>query len=84
MKIHTKNVPFNIIRTMEAHLTKRGISVPHEKLMNAIMEMIARNEKEMLCEIERKKDQDLKLKKWLDEPIEADKTDALKEHDMVV
>jgi hypothetical protein len=48
------------------------------------MELIARNEKEMLGNIERKKNQDMKLKKWLDNPIETKKTDSLKEHDMVV
>jgi hypothetical protein len=84
MKTQTKKVPFNIIRLMEKHLSKRGINVPHEKLMDAIMELIARNEKEMLSNIERKKNQNMKLKKWLDNPIETEKTDALKEHDLVV
>jgi hypothetical protein len=38
----------------------------------------------MLSNIERKKNQNMKLKKWLDNPVETEKTDALKEHDLVV
>ncbi len=84
MNIETKKVPFNVVRIMEKHLSKRGVSIPQKKLMDAILELIARDENEILRLIEGKKNQDIKLKKWLDTPIETEATDALKEHDSVV
>ena len=46
-------------------------------------DFIANNEDEMLRMLEEKKIE-MKMKKWLETPVEAEKTDMLKEHDLVV
>jgi len=52
--------------------------------MDTIYELLAKNETEILHSIEEKKNYELKLKKWLESPIETKRTDALEEHDLVV
>lgn len=79
-----KKVPSHVIKIMEKHLSKKGISVPNKRIADAILEIIARNENEIVRIMKTKKDQDTKLKKWLDTPIETEKTDSLREHDSVV
>jgi hypothetical protein len=69
---------------MHDHLSKRGFDVSQGKLMETIFEFIANNEDEMLRMLEEKKNFEIKMKKWLETPVEAEKTDALKEHDLVV
>jgi len=69
---------------MHDHLSKRGFDVSQGKLMETIFEFIANNEDEMLRMLEDKKNFEIKMKKWLETPVEAVKTDALKEHDLVV
>jgi flagellar basal body rod protein FlgF len=84
MKSETEINSVRIIRTMHDHLSKRGFDVSQGKLMETIFEFIANNEDEMLRMLEEKKNFEIKMKKWLETPVEAEKTDALKEHDLVV
>lgn len=52
--------------------------------MDTIMELIAKNEKEMLQMLKEKKDYEVHVKNWLESPVETEHTDALEEHDLVV
>ena len=60
------------------------MNIRDRKLMETILELLAKNENEVLCRIKEKKNYETKLKKWLDSPIETECTNALEEHDMVV
>jgi hypothetical protein len=75
---------FDVIRIMQSHLSKRGLRVSPRKLMDTIFELLAKNESEILYSIKEKKNYEMKLKKWLEKPIETEKTNALEEHDLVV
>ncbi|MCD4842072.1 MAG: hypothetical protein K8R08_08775 [Methanosarcinales archaeon] len=84
MNSETEKNSFRVIRTMHDHLSKRGFDVSQEKLIDTIFEFIANNEDEMLRRLEEKKNFEMKMKKWLETPVETERTDALKEHDLVV
>lgn len=84
MNSEINNVEFEAIRIMQSHLSKRGLRVSQRKLMDIIYELLAKNETEILQSIEEKKNYELKLKKWLESPIETKGTNALEEHDLVV
>ncbi len=84
MSSEINNVEFEAIRIMQSHLSKRGLRVSQRKLMDAIYKLLAKNETEILHSIEEKKNYELKMKKWLESPIETKRTNALEEHDTVV
>jgi len=84
MNSEINNVEFEAIRIMQSHLSKRGFRVSQRKLMDTIYELLAKNESEILHSIEEKKNYEMKLKKWLESPIETERTNALEEHDLVV
>lgn len=84
MNSEINNTEFEVVKIMQSHLSKRGFRVSQRKLMDTIFEFLAKNESEILQRIEEKKDYDLKLKKWLENPIETERTNALEEHDLVV
>ena len=84
MKLETTDVPFHVFRVMRSHLLKRGLNVSQGKLIDTIMELIAKNEKEMLRMLKEKKDYEAEVKNWLESPVNTEPTDALKEHDLVV
>ena len=84
MNSEINSVEFEAIRIMQSHLSKRGLRVSQRKLMDTIYELLAKNETEILHSIDEKKNYELKLKKWLESPIETKRTDALEEHDLVV
>ncbi len=84
MNSELNSVEFEAIRIMQSHLSKRGLRVSQRKLMDSIYELLAKNESEILQRIDEKKNYELKLKKWLESPIETKRTDALEEHDLVV
>lgn len=84
MKFETTDVPFHVFRVVRSHLLKRGFNVSQRKLMNTIMELIAKNEKEMLQMLKEKKDYEVQVKNWLESSVETELTDALEEHDLVV
>jgi predicted Holliday junction resolvase-like endonuclease len=84
MNSEINSIEFEAIRVMQSHLSKRGLRVSQRKLMDSIYELLAKNESEILLRIDKKKNYELKLKKWLESPIETKRTDALEEHDLVV
>lgn len=84
MKSEIKNVQFHVVRIMQGHLSKRGLSISQARLMDTIFQYLAKNENEILRMIEEKKNYEVKLKKWLQTPIDTERTNALKEHDLVV
>ncbi len=84
MESEINNVTFHVIRAMKGHLSKRGLSVPQRKLADTIFEFLAKNENEILHSIEEKKNYEMKLKKWLGNPVDAERTNALEEHDLIV
>ncbi len=84
MNSEINNTELKVVKIMQSHLFKRGFRVSQRKLMDTIFEFLAKNENEILHRIEEKKDYDLKLKKWLENPIETERTNALEEHDLVV
>lgn len=84
MKLETTDVPFHVFRVVRSHFLKRGLNVSQGKLMDTIMELIAKNEKEMLQMLKEKKDYEVQVKNWLESPVETERTDALEEHDLVV
>ncbi len=84
MTSEINNVEFEVIRIMQSHLSKRGFRVSQRKLMDTIYELLAKNESEILHSIEAKKNYEMKMKRWLENPIEIERTNALEEHDLVV
>jgi hypothetical protein len=84
MNSEINDVEFETIRIMQGHLSKRGFHVSQRKLMDTIYEFLAKNEGEILDRIEEKKNYEIKLKKWLESPIEIERTNALEEHDLAV
>ncbi len=65
------------------HLSKRGIKTSEDEVLKAIFEFAAEKEDELLAIVKRKKSEEI-LKRWLETPVEVEKTDALKEHNSVV
>ena len=84
MKLESTDVPFHVFRVMQSHFVKMGLNVSQGRLMDTIMELIAKNEKEMLQMLKEKKDYEVQVKNWLESPVETERTDALEEHDLVV
>jgi len=75
---------FHVVKVMQEHFSKRGLSISEARLMDVIFQFLAKHENEILRMIEGKKDYEMELKKWLQTPIDTEKTNALKEHDLVV
>ncbi|HJH25395.1 MAG TPA: hypothetical protein C5S37_08660 [Methanophagales archaeon] len=65
------------------HLSKKGIKTSEDELLKAIFELAFEKEDELLAVLRRKKSEEI-LKRWLETPVEVEKTDALKEHNSVV
>lgn len=65
------------------HLSKEGIKTSEEELLKVIFEFAAEKEDELLAVVKRKKSEEI-LKRWLETPVDVEKTDALKEHNSVV
>jgi len=84
MNSEINNVEFEAIRIMQSHLSKRGFHVSQRRLMDTIYELLAKNEGEILHRIKEKMNYEMKLKKWLESPIETKETNALEEHDLAV
>lgn len=78
MNSEINNVEFEAIRNMQSHLSKRGSHVSQRKLMDTIYELLAKNESDIIHSIKEKKNYEMKLKKWLDSPIETKRTNALR------
>lgn len=84
MNSEINNVEFEAIRIMQSHLSKMGLRVSQRKLMDTIYEILAKNEIEIRDRMEEKKNYEMKMKKWLESPIETERTNALEEHDLAV
>lgn len=65
------------------YLFKKGIETSEEELLKTIFEFAAEKEDELLAVVKRKKSEEF-LKRWLETPVEVEKTDALTEHNSVV
>ena len=65
------------------YLFKKGIKTSEEELLKTIFEFAAEKEDELLAVVKRKRSEEF-LKRWLETPVEIEKTDALKEHNSVV
>lgn len=74
----------HVSRIMQGHLSRKGLNIRQRKLIDMIFELIAKNENEVLRRIKQKKNYEAKLKKWLNNPIETERTNVLEEHDVVV
>lgn len=85
MESETKSVIYPVMAITRERLSDRGVKVSQKELMYVIIEFIAKNEEGLLRMIqEKRRDYDANLRKWLNTPVEAERTDALKEHDSVV
>ena len=68
---------------------KKDIKMSEDELLKAIFELASEKEKEkekedeLLAVLKRKKSEEI-LKRWLETPVEVEKTDALKEHNSVI
>ena len=65
------------------HLSEKGIKTTGDELLKAIFEFVSEKEDELLVRVKRKKSEEI-LKRWLETPVEVEKTDALKEHNSVI
>ncbi len=65
------------------HLLKKGIKTSEAELLKTIFEFAAEKEDELLAKVKRKNSEEI-LKRWLETPVEVEKTDALKEHNSVI
>ena len=65
------------------YLTKKGIETSEGELLKAIFELATEKEDELLAIVKRKKSEEI-LMRWLETPVEVEKTDALKEHNSVI
>lgn len=65
------------------YLTKKGIETSEDELLKAIFELATEKEDELLAIVKRKKSEEI-LMRWLETPVEVEKTDALKEHNSVI
>lgn len=84
MQFERKNVSSNFIIALQKHISKKGLKVSERKLTDTILEFIAKNETEVLHMIKKKRNYEAKLKKWLDTPVDAERTNALEDHDLVI
>ena len=85
MESETRRVIYPVMAITQERLSDRGVKVSQKELMYAITEFIAKNEEGLLRMIrEKRMDYDANLRKWLNTPVEVERTDALKEHDSVV
>ena len=80
----TRDINFNAVRIMQEHISKRYPNISSATIVQAVLEFLAKNENEMLRIINEKKDFELKLKNWLEAPVDAGRTNALEEHDIVI
>jgi len=78
MNSEINSAEFEAIRIMQSHLSKRGLHVSKRKLMDAIYELLAKNESEILQSIDEKKNYELKLKKWLENLLKLKELTHLK------
>lgn len=65
------------------HLSKKGIKTSEKELLKVIFKFASEKEGELLAIIKRKKSEEI-LKQWIETPIKVEKTDALKEHNLVI
>jgi len=65
------------------YLSKRGIKVSREKLEETLIKFIMNREEELI-EMIKEEESDEMLKKWLETPVETEKTDVVKEHNTVI
>lgn len=65
------------------YLSKKGIKTSEKELLKLIFEFASEKEEELLAVVKRKKSEEI-LKRWLEAPVEVEKTDALKEHNSVI
>ena len=85
MRSETRKIIYPVTAMVQERLSDRGMTVSQKKLMKTIIEFIAKNEEELLRMIkEQGVGYDADLRQWLNTPVEAERTDALKEHDSVV
>jgi len=84
MQFERKNVPSNFIMALQKHFSKKGLKVSERKLTDTIFEFLAKNETEVLHIIKKKRNYEVKLKKWLDTPVDTERTNALEDHDLVI
>jgi hypothetical protein len=80
----TKDIHFNAVRVMHEHISKRYPNISNATIVHALFEFLAKNENEMLRIINEKKDFELKLKNWLKTPVDAERTNSLEEHDIMI
>ncbi len=85
MESETRRVIYPVMAITQERLSDRGVKVSQKELMYVITEFIAKNEEELLRMVqEKRRSYDANLRKWLNTPVEVERTDALKEHDLVV
>ena len=65
------------------YLSKKGIKVSREKLEETLIKFIMNREEELIEMIKEEKSDEM-LKKWLETPVEIEKTDVVKEHNTVI
>ena len=65
------------------YLSKKGIKVSREKLEETLIKFIMNREEELI-EMIKEEESDEMLKKWLETPVETEKTDVVKEHNTVI
>ena len=81
----TRRAIYLVTAITQERLADRGVKVSQKELMYVITEFIAKNEGGLLRMIhEKRRSYDVNLRKWLNTPVEVERTDALKEHDLVV
>jgi hypothetical protein len=85
MESETRRVIYPVMAITQERLSDRGVKVSQKELMYVIIEFIAKNEEELMRMVqETRRSYDANLRKWLNTPVEVERTDALKEHDSVV
>jgi len=65
------------------YLSKKGIKVSREKLEETLIKFIMNREEELI-EMIKEEESDEMLKKWLETPVETEKTDIVKEPNTVI
>ena len=70
--------------SMRNHFLNLGVNVSQDELMDTVFEFVSKNEDEMLHMLDEKRKCEIKIQDWLENPVDIEKTDALKEHDLVV
>ena len=74
----------SMFSSMRNHFLNRGVDVSQDELVDTIFEFVSKNEDEMLHMLDEKRKCEIKMQEWLENPVDIEKTDALKEHDLVV